>query len=152
MSKKKRPKTSYNISGKKQPSTIENPTEYYSKYPIWKFSRSDKEHIKWSVSEEKINKDFIDKLIRFEEMTWGDIVQTYGGKSRGNNHHQVNILDMISEAQKRAEDLKLGEYQEFFCLRLSGKSRLWGILEDGIFNIIWIDLEHEICPSTKRHT
>jgi len=152
MGKHKKPKAGVSVSGEKQPKVGNEPDSYFLKNPVWKFSNCDREHDRWKISEDKFDEDFIEKLISYERMTWGDIFQTYGGKTKGTNNHYVSVVDFCKEAQERVKNLKIDEYQEFFSLRLAGRSRLWGILMDGIFHVLWKDDLHEVCPSEKRNT
>ena len=48
--------------------------------------------------------------------------------------------------------LQLDDWEELYSLRLSGRSRVWGLKEAGIFWILWWDPNHEICPSYKKNT
>ena len=85
----------------------------------------------------------------FEGQTWTEIMSASGGKRTGTNSHFIPVAHLIKEAQKRAEELKIDDY-EFFSLRLDAKKRLWGIIDGGVFQIIWYDPNHEICPSHKN--
>ncbi len=150
--KNKKPIANVQVSGEKTPATKEDATSYYKKHPVWKFSKCDRNHDRWKLSEDKFNEDFLGKLINYERMTWSDIIQVFGGKKKGNNNHHVSVIEFCPEAQNRVKELNLEEHQDFFCLRLDGKSRLWGILINGVFHIIWKDDSHEVCVSRKRHT
>lgn len=72
-------------------------------------------------------------------------------RDKTRNHH-VSVRDFIPEAQKRLAGIFNEEYQELYSLRLSGKERLWGIIEGGVFYIVWYDKHHEVCPSEKKNT
>jgi hypothetical protein len=82
-------------------------------------------------------------LQNFETMTWSEI---------RNGSHMVSVDDLIRPARKRLEELKLDDLDYLFSLRLAGKERVWGILEGNIFNILWWDPLHKICPAPKKHT
>ena len=51
----------------------------------------------------------------------------------------------------KSHELKIAE-DTLFSLAPEGKLRLYGRLYDGVFDILWIDLEHEVCTSNKKHT
>lgn len=54
---------------------------------------------------------------------------------------------------RRDKEFPIKLYEdEVFSLRINGKHRLIGILEDGVFYVIWNDKEHDICASSKRNT
>jgi len=142
---KKVPKKNKDVSASKQPTTNVNPNSYLDKMPTWRFMKIDAEHEKWSIKKCcDFNSDVLDKLVDFEQQTWGDI--TIHAKKK--NHH-IDVNHLVREAQKRLEALKIYEDQ-LFSLRLDGTTRLFGILQDGVFNIIWYDSNHEICPSQKK--
>ncbi|MBU0558787.1 MAG: hypothetical protein KJ799_07025 [Bacteroidetes bacterium] len=89
------------------------------------------------------------KLKHFEERTWGSIErEQYGAKGKS-KHHSVEVSKIIKEAQKRLSDLQLDEFDELFSLRITGKIRIWGIRQCSYLRVLWIDLEHEICPTIK---
>lgn len=130
-----------------KPKHIENPESFYSKNPIWSFKLLDNNYHKWGfIHTSNINKDIITKLIDYENLTWGEIIKATGGRKHGNNNHYENISKLITEAQERWKELKPEEYDSVFSLRLTGHHRLYGLLTDGIFKIIWFDSHHEIYP------
>lgn len=129
-----------------------DPNKYLSKKPTWKFNRCDLSSPKWSILDsESFSQDILSKLISYECMTWAEIQSSSGGKSHGTNSHFERICDMSKDVQNRAEYLHLN-VDVLFSLRLTGATRLYGILDEGVFNIIWFDKHHEIYPSHKSHT
>ena len=82
-------------------------------------------------------------------MTWNEILKASGAKTHGNNSHYENVAELIPEAQKRWKELKLEEYDQAFSLRLTNLHRLYGVLQDGVFRIVWFDQKHEIYPVKK---
>jgi hypothetical protein len=67
-------------------------------------------------------------------------------------HFEIPKENLISDAQKRMVDIGLEEYDGLWHLRLQNKPRLWGLLDGHVFYVVWWDPEHEVCPSTKKHT
>lgn len=133
------------VSGSKSPKNIEDPDSYYRKSPVWSFRLLDNNYMKWGfVHTKDINLTIISKLQEYEGMTWGEVIKATGGRSHGNNNHFENVSDLIPEARQRWKDLKLEEYDRVFSLRLTGEQRLYGILDNGTFKIIWFDQKHEI--------
>lgn len=137
------------VSGSKKAKEIVDAQEYKKKFPVWRFNKYDKEHQKWCLHNKDFYSELMSKLIAFESMTWHQIEAASGGRSNGTNNHFILVSDLVKEAQKRLEELHL-YYDELFSLRLSGKERLFGILEDGVYHILWYDANHEICPSKKK--
>lgn len=136
--------------GSKQAKSAENPDSYLSKHPSWRFERTDIGY-RWDIST-AVFAEIIQALTNFERMTWGEInKQTHdNGKS---SNHPVRPYKLSKEAQNRFAELKLDEYaDQLYSLRLKNKTRIYGILRDGIFSILWYEEEHEIYPSVKKHT
>lgn len=150
--KNKKARHKEKVTGAKSPKFNVNPDAYLNKNPVWVFHRSDCHHKKWGLFN---CKDFcntiLSKLISFERMTWAEIQNASSGRTYGTNNHNVKICDMTKEAQKRARKINLN-VDELFSLRLDGKTRLYGIIEDGVYNIIWYTNNHDICLSYKKHT
>jgi len=144
---KKQPKTGKEPHSTKTPSKNVDPNSYLQKNPTWRFNKIDSAHPEWSMKNCcDFNESVLDKLVDFERQTWSEISIV----SKKQNHH-VSVSGLIKDAQKRLDELKIYE-DEVFSLRLSAKERLYGILKDGVYQIIWYDSEHRICPSIKKHT
>lgn len=90
------------------------------------------------------------KLLQFETMTWDEIrQQNHGNKGKSSNHNiDVNILNPA--AKERLKILKYDDRDKIYSLRLGGTIRIFGFKELNFLDIIWIDLNHEICPSQKK--
>lgn len=147
---KKQVKQRENVSGLKKPKQVEEPRSFLGMYPTWSFRLLDNDYDKWGfVHAEDLYTEVISKLKEHEGHTWGDIIRAAGGRSHGTNSHYEDVSKLIPEAQKRWLELHLEEYDRVFSLRLTGKHRLYGILEDGIFCIVWYDQEHEIYAMDK---
>ncbi len=87
------------------------------------------------------------KLKEFEKRTWEDIEkETYGERNK-TKHHFVKIDNLIKEARDRLSEKKLNDTDELFSLRIEGKIRIYGNRKLNYMEIIWVDANHEICPS-----
>jgi hypothetical protein len=81
------------------------------------------------------------KLAEFESLSWREIKV-----EQADRHHLISIGKMSPEAQKRLRKI-LPEMDELFSLRLSGKGRIFGILQErGAMLVVWWDPDHEVCP------
>jgi hypothetical protein len=85
-----------------------------------------------------------DRLRSFETMTWDQIARS--------GSHFVDVDALIGDAQRRLIELRLDDLDQLFSLRLSARTRLWGIVRDDVFDALWWDPQHQICPSEKKHT
>ena len=147
---KKVPNINKKVSGKKEPIIRENPESYFSKNPSWRFSRWDSSFPHEMDLTEDL-RSMLSKLQDYERMTWSEICKASGGKRKGSNSHHIDVADLTKKAQDRLSELRI-ENSELFSLRLQGRHRVFGILEGGILTIIWNDLNHEVCESTKINT
>jgi len=94
-----------------------------------------------------------EKLSSYEKISWAEIDGTpkSGAESKGSQNHFVSVNDMIRQARIRLNNLHL-TFEEYYSIALTGKERLWGVLNDGVFYILWYDQNHEVCPSVMKHT
>lgn len=151
--KNKKVPPTYIASDKKKPAIIENPRSFYGKTPVWSFSRCDFEHDKWSVfvNQEKLPSLLL-RLKTFEGQTWNEILSDTSGRKCNTKNHSIPRTKLTKEAQKRIEEINLDDFDEIYSLSITGQHRLWGVIIDGTFCIVWYDLDHEIYPVSKRHT
>lgn len=137
-------------SSRKIPKSIEEPQSFMRNFPVWSFKRLDDGYSKWGLAQSgDLMNNVVLKLKSIEGMTWQDIISASGGRSHGTNNHYEDVSDLIPEAQERWNALHYDDYDKIFSLRLTGTHRLYGILEEGIFYIVWLDQNHEIYPLEK---
>ncbi len=86
------------------------------------------------------------KLLHLESMTWDEILVKNG------HHHEVDITRLCRQAQDYLEEMSLDDIDQVLSLRLTGKERVWGILNNGVVELLWWDPNHEICSSKLKHT
>ena len=132
--------------GKKRIGIEISPDSYMTKKPTWNFSRIDTEY--WSIHNDFIQK-IMPTLIDFERMTGHEIVSASKGHGSGSKSHSVEIRRLIKKAQERLLELHIHD-DSLMSLRMTGKDRLWGVLDSGSFYILWYDSKHEICPSNNK--
>jgi hypothetical protein len=98
----------------------------------------------WHILDGNTLQEIREKLRGFESMTWGESV--------GPNNHPVATASLCKTAGDRLEEIHLDELEELFSLRLSGKERVWGVLEHNVLMLLWWDPNHQVCPSFKKNT
>lgn len=120
----------------------------YDHLPVWQLKILDMNHEQWGWKNLNLQdiQSIFQKLKNYESRTWKEI---HSDKHRD---HPVPINQLVNKAQKRLEELHLEDAGELYRLRLSGKQRIWGILDGYIFKILWWDPGHTVCPSEKKHT
>lgn len=126
---------------------------YYDKYPRWAFSKCDFEHEKWGIScKSGVLDNLLLTLKSLESMNWCTILSNTNGRVGNTRSHSIAIECLKEEAIERLRELNLDDYDELYSLAVDNKKRIWGVINDGVFNIIWYDLNHEVCESKKKHT
>lgn len=142
----------------------------FPKNPSWRFAKADVEHTEWSILDshddvvedpndptgtsylyrfsKSIDRALLEGLRARESTTWGVLLTQNGGRKGGTNSHNILMRDMAKEAQQRAAELDL-DVDGLMSMRLNGKHRVFGIMEEHVLNIIWFDRDHKICESKK---
>lgn len=59
---------------------------------------------------------------------------------------------LAGEAVRRLTELQLVDLTKIHRLEFTGTQRLYGVLRDNVFHVIWWDPDHKICPTSKRNT
>ena len=145
--KHKRPVVGFELSSGKEPRIAHDPDAFHQRKPAWRLSRLALSHpFGWHEIASSTLLEIRLKLANFESMTWGEIL--VDGKKQ--NHH-IPIADLCQGARTEAARLRL-DVDELCVLHLNGTQRVWGILADGVFHLLWWDPHHDVCPSKKRHT
>ncbi len=99
----------------------------------------------WSDIKRDKYLEILKKLSGFEARTLNCIL--------GGNSHGISIDKISKIARKELINRKLDDNDRLISLRVSGKERIWGIrYGKNHFKVLWWDPEHEVCPSSKRHT
>ena len=129
----------------------ESPEKFYSLHPSWRFSSCDPE--KWTFKKENIEKWFWDEILTWfsnmEKQFWSEVLVRDNKKN-----HYIDVSSLNKCAQKRLQELKI-EQEAVVSLRLTGKHRFYGIINEGVFCIIWFDDDHGdndtcVCRSKKK--
>lgn len=146
--KSKKPKARIEPSPKKQPKAAYNPTSYNHLRPSWRISKIEMlGPYGWRNIDPETLIYIHGKLANFESMTWNDILI----KNKKNNH-SIEIENLSPTAKARLAEIQLEDIDELVSLRLSGKQRIWGILDQGVLILLWWDSNHQVCPSNLKHT
>ena len=152
MNKRRNRKKKAKLGGVPSPSKTakiaSDPDSFNNMNPSWRISKMEMvDPFGWhKLNSEQIN--YIrEKLSYFESMTWNQI--SIDGKKQ---NHSVAIAQLSKETQKRLVEINIIDIDELFSLRLSGRERIWGILDKGVLNLLWWDPNHRVCPSIKKHT
>jgi hypothetical protein len=85
-------------------------------------------------------------LKSLETMTWDEILKASGGRSRGNNNHDVDVDQLGEEAKRDLTDAGVDDVDKVFSLRVNARMRIWGIREGRVLSLLWFDPEHMVYP------
>lgn len=115
-----------------------------SEKPSWRFSTVDLDGpFAWPKGQD-IENNILAKLHQFDSMKWSEIV--------GSSHHAIGKDSLSKLAKDRLEAIGMDDVDEVFSFHFSGKPRIIGIQDRGVVKLLWWDPEHQVCPSTKKHT
>jgi hypothetical protein len=121
---------------------IGQPVSYGDRNPSWRISRLEMvDPFGWHAIERAQIEKIRLKLANFETMTWNAI---FVAAKKFN--HSVKVEKLCSEAKHRLRAIGQDDLEEIHRLRLMGKQRIWGILRDGVFQLLWWDPEHLVYP------
>jgi len=80
-------------------------------------------------------------------MTWNEILIR-----GGTQNHIVSVADLPAANQKRLREIGQSDIDELVSLRMSGRERIFGILNKASLRLLWWDPDHQAYPSRKKHT
>lgn len=123
-------------------------TEAWHRRPVWRFGDLDTEAPP-AIGSLSVNdfRELHEKLGKYETQTCAEI---WGQHDNGCKKYEVDgAHDNISA---RLTELERDDETAVHTLRVNGKYRIYGILRQHIFYVLWIDRQHEMWPSAKKHT
>ncbi|AQQ10494.1 hypothetical protein L21SP3_02329 [Sedimentisphaera cyanobacteriorum] len=111
----------------------------------WRFSTVDRKGpFAWPKGQKKELK-ILSKLYDFDCCKWQEI--------EGKNHHYLSQESLSKEALKRLKETqKDDQVENLFSFHLNGKERIVAVRYLNVANLLWYDPNHQVSPSTKRHT
>lgn len=116
--------------------SIKNDIDYFKLNPVFRFSNIDQN--KWRLydwSSEEI-KDLMDTFRKMEQISWHDLLK----------HRGLNL--------KKIEDVNYPPHispdESIYEIRVCKVKRIFGYINENIFNLIWFDRDHSVCPEGKN--
>ena len=79
------------------------------------------------------------------KLTWKE-VDDRSSESGHKMHHGHELSDLVGEAQARWIEHGLEEFDSVFRFRLGGRKRVWGLIVQAHFHLVWWDRTHSIYP------
>ncbi len=145
----KTPRSAKEVPKAKQPRSlgIDNENAWH-RNPVWRFGDID---MGAPPSIGKLGvEDFItlhSKLGDYERQTCSEI---WGQHNNGCKRYPVE--EAHSNITSRLVEIERDDETALHTLRFGGEYRLYGILREHIFYLLWIDCAHEMWPSEKKNT
>jgi hypothetical protein len=147
MGKDKKPRAKFDPAQTKQPKA--SSASYHGLHPSWRLGQIAMQH-PFGCHELASDdwRQLWDHLRDLEKKSWSEIL--VNGKKF---NHNVEIGQLSTVAQNRLKELfDPLDFDELLSLRLSGKERIWGVLDRGAVDLLWWDPRHEVCPSQLKNT
>ena len=144
--KSKQPKRSQTPTTIKQAKHIQNPEGYESQLIAWHFNRMDRGGT-WPCTHETL-KSISARLHEYEQKKWYEAL-------RARRNHPMPVGKIDPPAQSRLDKLGYADASSLYQLEIKngkGKQRLWGLRQENVFQILWWDPYHTVCPSYKKYT
>jgi hypothetical protein len=139
----KQPIAARDAVDRKVPRALEG-ASYHSLRPSWRISLMEMvDPFGWHRVDAPTIHYIRQRLALFETMTWSEILV-----QAKKQNHSIQVTALCTEAQQRLMDLQL-LVEDVVSLRLSGRERVYGYLENGVLVVLWWDPLHQICPSLK---
>ena len=134
--------------------TIKNGVSYEGIKSAWVFDKIDRNGcFAFDINRDDFDyHEVLEKMISYANMTWGGLRrQTHDdGKSK---HHFLDADKLSKNAKERLVAMHLEEEaDQIYSIALQNKLRIVGLRDKDRFHVLWYDPEHDIYPSTKKHT
>lgn len=96
-------------------------------------------------------KDVLDVLANLSLSTWAEVkAQMVNSKSKSHKKHHDQSVDSICKAARdRLDELQIN-VERVFRLRHGNMIRIWGYMDRAVFQIVWFDRNHRVCPTESE--
>ena len=146
----KSPRTAGNsLEATKKPRSlgIEHENAWHRR-PVWRFADLDADHPIGAIGLEPDDfRRFHKALGSYETQTCAEI---WSSQANGCNCYQVD--EAHENITSRLVELSRDDETQLHTLRVTGAYRVFGVLRENVYHVLWIDPEHEMWPSVKKHT
>lgn len=115
---------------------LKDETNYFKMSPVFKFYSADSN--KWTLHEWNSNelKDLIKTFKQMEQIPWNNILQ-HGG-------FRIKAIKDINPPPHISPD------ETIYEIRVCKVKRIFGFIDKNIFNLVWFDRDHSVCPEGKN--
>lgn len=115
---------------------------YLKQSPCWRLSAIDVDGpFGWRRLSSAEGERIWRRLAAYERLTWDEIL--------GHHNHRNSVGGFSRAARDRLRELNLDDYEELVSLRVTGRNRIYGFLDENAYHILWWDPDHQVYPSQK---
>jgi hypothetical protein len=145
ISNKKGPKALEPVSGQKTPVIAESVTVYEDRKLAWRISKIQLiEPYGWHVLDATSVAEMKQKLGSLERNTWRDVFVR-----DARNNHSIRTDQLKCPIARKWMAEYMPDQPLLWTIRVSGKERIWGIISEGAYQIVFWDPDHLIWPIPK---
>lgn len=120
----------------------------FQRRPVWRFANLDPKHPEGAVALDASGfREFHEALGNYETQTCAEI---WGQHDNGCKRYEVESTH--ENIIKRLLELDRDDETAVHTLRVKGAYRVYGILRENVFHVLWLDPDHEMYPSRLRNT
>jgi len=121
-------------------------------YLKWCFYNIDKDGcFAFDCSREGINHlEVLKKIIEYGGRKWKDIRKDTHDQSNKTKHHFLEYDDLSDDAKGRISAKRLEDFTDvIYSMSLCNRLRIIGLRKGDVFEAIWLDPNHDFCPSKR---
>lgn len=86
-------------------------------------------------------------LVEYSNKTWLQIYdERTGGQQRRQKHIYYEVWQICREAQQRLIEIERDDVDTVFRFRMENLKRLYGVVQEHVFHVLWWDPDHKIYP------
>ena len=144
----KQPKAVEKTLGKKTPVIAEEVTLYDERKLAWRLGKIQlADPYGWHVLGATEMAEMKDKLGYLESSTWKDVFVR-----DARNNHMIEAAKLKCPIARKWMVDHLPDQPLLWTIRVSGSGRIWGIISEGAYQIVFWDPEHLIWPTPLKNT
>lgn len=144
----KQPKSAQNVSGEKVPVIATEVSLYTEDKAAWRFGRIQLvAPYGWHELDIAGANKVKARLADLERCTWKDIFVR-----RANDNHHFDVATLKCANARSWMQNNLPDQHSIWTIKVASRERIWGILSEGAYQIIFWDPQHLIWPVPKKHT
>lgn len=118
---------------------------YSSEKICWQFSTMDLDGpFKFCGLRPETWAKILSVMKEWDKKTWAEVM--------GGRDHFISVDALSDRAVKRLEEIERDDSDGIYSLHIGGESRFIGVRDRFIFQVLWWDPNHEVCPSHKKST